>query len=995
MTGYPWPATLSLFGKPLIHPMHRWLLIVFLSSAIAAPVRAQLETLETENLRLVYFGASNEYLVRHLARSFENSLATHQRLFDYRPSEKVTLFLHDWSDFGNAGADVLPRNRMTVGMAPLSYVFETSPANERMNSTMHHELMHIVANDQPGARDRLFRRVFRGKVAPRVEEPLSIIYSYLTAPRRYAPRWYHEGIAVFMETWMAGGLGRSLGGYDEMVFRTLVLENGRLYDPVGLEAEAKEIDFQAGVNSYLYGTRFMGYLALQYGPEAVLRWVERSDGTRGHFTTQFKRVFGVSLDRAWDDWLQAERVFQQENITRVRRHPITRDRPLSRRALGSVSRLHYSPRDGVVYGALNYPGQIAHIAAIDESQGTISRITDVKGASLYSVSSLALDDDGRTLFYTTDNNDHRDLRAVDLTTGSTRMLIRDARIGDLAFNSADRSLWGVRHFLGISTIVRIPPPYTEWQSVSTWPYGKDVYDLDVSPDGQHLTASLAEISGRQKLIRMNVDQLLVGDDDIETLFDFGTSNPESFAHSHDGRYLYGSSYYSGVSNVYRYDLEAEEMSVMTNAETGYFRPAGISSDSLIALRFTSGGFLPVMLKNEPVSNVGAIDFLGQRIVTTHPVVTEWKAASPRSIDLDSLTTYAGPYRGLRRLQPVSAIPVVQGYKDAAAVGLRVDMLDDVGLHALGLSLSYTPSAVLPAGERLHAAAEYTHLQWTLRGGYNAADFYDLFGPTKTSRKGYYLGVSFEDFLINDRPRRLSYRAGLTGYGGLERLPDYQNVAASYSEMLTASSSLTYENLRASIGAVDYEKGHRAGVSASVNYVNGRAYPRIYGDYQVGLPLPLSHSSLWLRTYAGQSVGSRSNPFANFFFGGFGNNYVDHQAIKRYHSHYSFPGLEINEIGGTNFLRMTGEWVLPPVRFRRAGGSSLYLKWARLSAFSSALATNVDEPDQRRLAGNIGAQLDLRIVLFSYISTTLSGGYALAAQDGGGRSDEVMFSLRLF
>ena len=35
--------------------------------------------------------------------------------------------------------------------------------------------------------------------------------------------------------------------------------------------------------------------------------------------------------------------------------------------------------------------------------------------------------------------------ALDLATGRTRMLLRNARIGDLAFNRTDNSLWGVRH----------------------------------------------------------------------------------------------------------------------------------------------------------------------------------------------------------------------------------------------------------------------------------------------------------------------------------------------------------------------------------------------------------------------------------------------------------------------------------------------------------------------------------------------------------------------
>ncbi len=40
---------------------------------------------------------------------------------------------------------------------------------------------------------------------------------------------------------------------------------------------------------------------------------------------------------------------------------------------------------------------------------------------------------------------------------------------------------------------------------------------------------------------------------------------------------------------------------------------------------------------------------------------------------------------------------------------------------------------------------------------------------------------------------------------------------------------------------------------------------------------------------------RTDPYANFYFGGFGNNYVDRRNVKRYREYDSFPGFEINEI----------------------------------------------------------------------------------------------------
>ena len=221
---------------------------------------AQLSTIEVAGLRLVYFDPSETYLVPHVARTFLNSLAFQRRLFDFE-SDRITVLLADFSDTGNAGASVVPRNALSVQISPLNSVFETIAGNERMNILMNHELVHIATMDQAAGKDRMFRRLFGGKVMPVHDQPESILYFLLTSPRVAAPRWYHEGIAVFVDTWMAGGLGRAQSGYDEMVFRSMVRDGVPLYDPLGLVSEGTKIDFQVEVNSYLYGTRFMTWLA--------------------------------------------------------------------------------------------------------------------------------------------------------------------------------------------------------------------------------------------------------------------------------------------------------------------------------------------------------------------------------------------------------------------------------------------------------------------------------------------------------------------------------------------------------------------------------------------------------------------------------------------------------------------------------------------------------------------------------------------------------------
>lgn len=955
----------------------------------------QLYSFRARDMRLVFYTKAHEYIVPHIARCFENSLGFHRKAFDYTPSEPVTVILQDFGDFASGGANTVPFNLMGIGIAPFDYVYETMPAEERMNLMMIHELAHIAAMDKASPRDRFFRSLFFGKVAPVSDSPPSMLYAYLTAPRWYAPRWFIESIAVFMETWMAGGLGRALGAYDEMVFRTMVRDSSYIYDVVGLEAEGTKVDFQVGANSYLYGTRFVSYLALHHGPDKLMDWFRQTDSSKSYFASQFEHVYGTSLDEEWQQWIGWERTWQRTNLDSIRRYPLTPYRAITNGALGSVSRAYYDPATEKLIAAINFPGQTPHLAAFDVRTGSVEKLHEIRDGALFYVTSLAHDPVTHTLFYSTDNNHWRDLNSLNLKTGESRLLMKDARTGDFSFSASDSSLWGVRHFNGISTIVRIPFPYEEWNQVYSFDYGKDVFDIDISPDGKSLIGAVAEVTGRQSLVRWNVEKLRGGDTSYEVVYDFGNSTPANFVFSPDGRFLFGSSYYSGVSNIVRYDMNRKKMEWISNAESGFFGPVSISNDSVIAFHYTAKGFVPVMIPNRSVEDISAIKYLGQEVVEKYPALESWalKPPSPELVQLDSTET-TGEYRPMGNIQLASAYPIVEGFKKFPAYGMRLNLSDPTLIHSMDITLSYSPNRLLQRVERFHANLNYSFWEWKVSGSYNGGDFYDLFGPTRSSRKGYFARVQYKNYLINDEPEVLSYALSLATYGDLERLPDFQNVATSFDRFDVFNIGLSYADLNRSLGAVDNEEGFQWQVGSYTTHVNKKLFPRFNANLAYGFLLPLDHSSIWLRVSSGYSPGDRGEPFANFFFGGFGNNWIDHQDIRRYREYYSFPGVELNSIGGTTYGKGMVEWTLPPLRFRRLGFTQLYCNWARLALFSTGIVVNPDSKPDRRTLLNAGGQLDFRLVIISSLEATLSLGYAGAFERGQRTDTEFMVSLRI-
>jgi hypothetical protein len=948
---------------------------------------------EAAGIRLVYVEGAESFLIPHAGRTFLNSLAFQKKIFDFTPSEDITVLIVDFQDSGDASATAVPHNVVTVQAAPLSFAFETIAGNDRFNIISNHELVHVTAMDQATAGDRAFRRFFGGKVGPTSDQPESILYFFLTTPRVAAPRWYHEGIATFLDTWMAGGLGRAQGGYDEMVFRSMVRDGSPFYDPLGLVSEGTKVDFQLQVNSYLYGTRFMTWLARTYSPEKVIDWVARREGSRRYYAAQFEHVFGTPLRTAWLRWIADEQAFQRVNLEAIRKYPLTPYQDVTSRALGSVSRAFFDADTGTVYAALNYPGIVGHLAAIHAGDGRIERLVTIKGPTVYVVSSLARDPETGTLFYTADNRAYRDLMAFDPKTRKATMLQRDARIGDLAYNRADGSLWGIRLLNGLCTLVRLPKPYREWEQVHTFPYGTVLYDLDVSADGRMLSASFGEISGAQSVRLMPIEALRRGEITPTAQFDFGNAVPNNFVFSPDGRYLYGSSYYTGASNIFRYDLDTRKLDAVTNAETGFFRPIPLGGDELIVFRYSGAGFVPARISAKPIEDVSAITFLGERLAEERPVIKSWNVGSPARIPFDQLERKDGVYHLAGGLRRESWYPVVQGYKDTAAVGMRLNFSDRLMLNRLNITTTGSIGGSIADSERLHVAAGYDRYDWRVRAFYNGADFYDLFGPTKVSRKGYEALVGHKSLLVFDEPRRLELDVSGSIAGNLDRLPEYQNVAVQVDRLYSFDARLQYSDIRNSLGYVDDETGTRWSTVFLGRAEAGDFFPRLYATYDRGVATPSGHASLWLRSAAGFSPKPADNPLSNFYFGGFGNNYVDHGDEKRYRQYYALPGKELNEVGGRNFLRTTFELNLPPWRFRRAGVPGFYASWLRPAVFAGALGTNLDETSLRRVVENVGGQIDLRLSMLSELDLTISVGGALAFEDGR-TSREAMISLKI-
>ena len=462
----------------------------------------------------------------------------------------------------------------------------------------------------------------------------------------------------------------------------------------------------------------------------------------------------------------------------------------------------------------------------------------------------------------------------------------------------------------------------------------------------------------------------------------------------DGRYLYGSSYYTGVSNIYRYEVATGAVDAVSNAETGFFRPLPLADGRLVVLNFTGDGFVPATIEPKLLTDLSAIKFLGAEVADKYPVVKTWQVPPPSTVDEEKLITDRGPYDPVKRIAISNAYPVVQGYKNTAALGYQFNFEDPLHFAYLGITVAGTPGNTLPSDERGHIDITGRYEFWNAELSWNRSDFYDLFGPTKRSRKGYAAKLGYDYPLIYDLPRKLEAKIDFAYYDQIDTLPNAQNVETNFTRLVTGRAGLFYTDVRRSVGAIDDEKGMAWKLVYQGNRVNGQVTPQLFGNLDLGTPLPIPHSSLWSRTYAGAANGDYNTTVANFYFGGFGNNYVDDGTIQRYREYYSMPGFGLQEISALKFVKEMVEWEVPPVVFEDVGAPSFYLTWLRPSVFAAGLWTEPTSASLRKNYTSIGTQGDLRFTVLHRYDMTLSVGFAAGFQGTQRAGTEWMVSLKI-
>lgn len=937
--------------------------------------------MESEHFKLIYRD-SHSHLARYLLKSAESSFKVLSRFFEYHPNEKIIINTYDVNDYGFAATTSVPQNYIRLEIEPLEPGYEVVPYNERYQWLLSHELVHVFVNDMDSQFEDAARKIF-GKVNPDKSQPLTTFYSLLTNNNRYTPRWHQEAIAVFFETWLSGGYGRTLGNFDEMYFRSRVFDN--INFPT--ENEIEEIESHENVLLehlfYLYGARFVSFLAIKYGADKVIEWFDtKKSEFYPSYKTKFINVFGKSFYEEWEEFSRSEIEFQKSNLKILQKTETSVIKYIIKEPFGWVGQPFYDRKNNSVHFVYHKSGKLASMGTLNLTTGEMSDFRTLPSPSIIQVASTTFDPDYNNFFYTTNNNQlYRDVHLFNLLTKKHRELFPDARTGHLTVSSKTHELFGIRHSSGKASLVKSKYPYLILETLTVFPLGDEVQQLAINPDGNLLAAVIHKVNGEQSIIVIDLTKLNKGIRfNYLTITSEGT--PENVSWSEDGNTIYWNAYTNGVSNIYKLNLDQGQVSAVSHTIKGLFRPIEINKDSLFAFEYSIDGFIPVIIINKTVEKLPAINYLGQNILNKSPQVAEWMIKSDESEIEQYIIGDEKGYYSLKNTKIQTFIPVITGFQDRKVLGFFAHLTDPLLIQEFVIETGISPFKEKNQKLRFHLRTKYNFKQkFSLAFDHNAPDFYDLFNKRKKSVLGNRSAIGYTDYIVYDNPLKIKYTSELSVYTGVKFIND-NLLEIKIPDFAVFKTEFDIRDLRKTIGSVDWEYGNQLRFNV-IAYVSTPDNPKYavgtYSEWDNYNLYLFKHNTLHLKLSAGYHFTDPELIQGYFYFGGFGNREVENEPVKQFEKVFRFPGVPIYSIATDKFLKLMIANNFPPIRIPNIELLSQSLKNINISVYSQGLLAN-SETSKKWI--DVGAQINIMFNHWANLESTFSAGIAKAWWDYG-------------
>ena len=634
-------------------------LVAQAGSTLAAAPQPSWRTIVTPHFR-IYYHPGTERIATELAHTAEEVLRPLSELLGHLPDDPIHVVITDETDSANGFAQVLPYNLITLFTGVPETFGQLGDYDDYMRLLLIHELTHVVHLDTIGGLAGVVNRVL-GKTL---------------SPNSVQPRWFVEGIAVWMESKLTGA-GRIESALIDTLVRTQIL---RGTFPAIDEVSTLMRRFPGGSVAHLFGGRFIDFVARRHGAEAIARISHQYGGRFLPYGLNIvaKEQTGEDYVQMWAAWQGEEAAKAQALLAPVRQAGLrigckldddAESLRVPRFAPDGTMVYERGPDDGDVEVMIVAPGE-----GFSACESAARR--DVQAKFRSSGGRGALTGDGRYVAVVSDaferRYSYRDLDIVDLATGDRRRRTFGARLFDPDVRDGQIVAVGqkaARTALYILDVDGDAPPVR----VFVPPEGSDLSGAAWSPDRRTVATSMSVPGSARQIMLIDV-QTGRG----RPLTD-GAARDISPVFTTDGAAVLFTSDRGGIFNVHRADLASGAMTQVTNVETGAFEPTiDPSTGRLIYVHATHLGY---ELRSMPLAPPQA---------ELRPMASE-----PRTIVSSSVATALyqdEAYNPWETLIPTAYVPALSfDTTGGVLIGVTVAGRDAIGAHDYRLRLDYESS----------------------------------------------------------------------------------------------------------------------------------------------------------------------------------------------------------------------------------------------------------------------------------------------------------------
>ncbi len=557
---------------------------LFLGPLLLAPSEAtaiddrhlDYHTITTDHFHVHYYDGLDA-LARRTAKVAEESHEVLTPILDWEPGQKTHVLVTDQQDVANGFARIFGRNFITIYGKPPTPEGNLGYYDDWLRVLVYHEYVHILHLD----------------TNPGIPQAINRVIGKQYHPNSLLPRWYIEGIAVYLET-VRTGRARANSPIFKMWLRTAALDD-ELFD-IG-RASGLPFRWPSGTGPYLYGTFFIDHMARHHG-EDFIRDFNHDYGERfipyamNHIS---EAITEANLLDHWERFIDEAKAEALAKRTAVE----TRGRTPLEVITDSGGRNRYPElrpqhRNPITFHRSNLTESptFVSIAPSGRDFETIRSASAAAGPGGWSP-------DGETFFFsrrerTRNVYAYQDLFSYTPSTGRLYRLTEADRVREPAVSPDGDDLVHVRNRAGSMELVQRPiasPSQEEvllgrhdfpddhdghWQQISSPTY---------TPDGTGVVFSWWRLDRRQRDLY---------------LYDLDTGQwqrlTDSPAHDMDPSFgpdghLYFSSNVDGIFNIHAMDLDTGEIWQLSNVLRGVFHPQ-VTPDGhwIYVYTYTTNGF---------------------------------------------------------------------------------------------------------------------------------------------------------------------------------------------------------------------------------------------------------------------------------------------------------------------------------------------------------------------------------------------------------------------